>query len=159
MTGLPDADHRAVGLNLIDVTPFDPDILSGVHRRRHDRRGDNRRSSDNRRSGNDSWRSDNGCYGTIYDRIGDYAADYTADETGPEIPAATTPGAAMAMTMHRTRDMMMANDTGMTAGGAAMPSCECRSCAKRDCDTDCCDFYHFIHIAPSLSPHLAVTVW
>ncbi len=161
MTGLPDSYHSAVGLDLIDVTTFHPDILSRVHRRRNDRRSDDRRS-------NDRWRGDDRRDGSCNNPIGDYAADDTAHESRPEIPAAASPGAAMTMAMHGTRYMMMAmhgtrymmmaDDTAMTASRPAMPPCECRSCAKRDCDANCCDFNHFIHIAPSLSPHLAVTI-
>lgn len=153
MAGLPDSYHCTVSLDLIDVTTFHPNVLSRVHRRRNDRRGDDSRSSYNRRRRNDSRN------GRSNNPVGHNTANYAADKTRPEIPAAASPGATMTMTMNWTM-VMMTDDTAMSATMimTAMTSCECRSRAKRDCDTNCCDFNHFIHIAPSLSPHLAVTV-
>ena len=158
MAGLPDSDHCAVGLDLIDVTTFHPDILRRIHRRRNDRRGDDWRGND-RGSGDDRRSGDDSRDGSRNNPVGDHAAYDAANEARPEIPAAATPCAAVAMAMmHRTRNMMMADGTAMAASRPAMPSCERRSRAKRGRDTDCCDFYRFIHIAPSLSPRLAVTV-
>jgi hypothetical protein len=41
---------------------------------------------------------------------------------------------------------------------ATMTLSECRPCTKNDRNTSNSYFYHFIHLAPSLSPHLAVTI-
>ena len=82
--GLPHADNSAVGLNLVDVSTWNPDLLRRIDRRRHD----GSRSHDR---GRDDARAD--------DRVSQDAANNPSDEPGPEMTPAMTPAAVM-MVVH-----------------------------------------------------------
>ena len=98
MSGLPDADGRAVRLNLVNVATFNPNRLTlhngllNDHRLLHDRRG-----------GLD----DNSLRVTrTRPCVINHASDHSADESRPEVASTRSPIAAVTMVIVVMRRMM-----------------------------------------------------
>ena len=148
MTGLPDADDRAVSLNLVDVATFDPDVLDSLHRLgdnglSHYRSGYDRRSHHGRRRH----------HHRFGDRSPDDAADHSADEARPEVATTAPPEAAMMMVhwtgmMHRRTRSTAMKTTGAVSAWT-MRTSEYRSGyhtrAKRDYH------FHLVHVSVPFS--------
>ena len=142
--GLPHANDRAVGLNLVDVSTWNPDLLRRIDRRRHDRSRSHDRSSDNRRRD----------YARADDRISQDAANNPSDEPRPEMTPAMTPAAVMmvvvhwrghrAVVHHRCRTMV---HHGARPAEAAAMTAEARAGTshKRSRRQNCAKYkYHFL---------------
>ena len=98
VTGLPDANYRAVRLDLVHISAGNPDLLSRIDGRRHYRRRHNRGRDYRRRDyrSRDDARSD--------DRVGQNATDNPANEPRPEMASAASPAAVV---VHRRRSRTM----------------------------------------------------
>ena len=96
VAGLPDANDRAVWLNLVDVSAGNPNLLSRVDRSRHDGSRSHDRSSDNRRRD----------YARTDDRVRQDAANNPSDEPRPEMTTSSSPTAVVMVVHHRRRAMM-----------------------------------------------------
>ena len=95
--GLPHANDRAVGLNLVDVSTWNPNLLRRVDRRSHHRSSHHR--SGHYRSRNDRGRDD----ARADDRVSQDAANNPSDEPRPEMTPAMTPAAVMMVVVHWRR--------------------------------------------------------
>jgi hypothetical protein len=96
VAGLPDANDRAVWLNLVDISAGNPNLLSRVDRSRHDGSRSHDRSSDNRRRD----------YARADDRVSQNAANNPSDEPRPEMTTSSSPTAVVMVVHHRRRAMM-----------------------------------------------------
>jgi len=96
VAGLPHANDRAVGLNLVDVSTWNPDLLRRIDRRRHDGCRSHDRSSDNRRRD----------YARADDRVRQNATDDSSDEPRPEIAPSSSPSTVVMVVHDRRRTMV-----------------------------------------------------
>lgn len=142
---LPHAHDRAVGLDLVDVSAFDPD---GLRLRNRNGLDDRRRRSHDRRRGHDCRRRHYRRRGYHHrrrsQRIVDKAAHNSADETGPEATTAATP-AAMVMMMPA---VVVDGGTAMEAVASVMPV-GTRKCSERQGRHPECNYQFLVHFLVS----------
>jgi len=153
MPGVPDADGRAIGLNLIDVLSLDPDALHlhgsllGDDRLLRDRLllHDDRLLNDDRLLYDDRGRNDRRrrLKRRMRQRMNGKPADDTADEARPEIASSAAPPAAgMMPAPSGTAGSPSARPASMRAG-----PCDSRKNANSDSEQ------HFFH---SVTPFVCI---
>ena len=122
---LPYANNGAIWLNLINIRPWNPNLLGRVCRGGHNR------------SCHNSWRShDNRC--GRCDCVSNHTSNNPTNESGPEIPTTVPPEGAVVMMItmmhHRWRTMSKSTveSTMMSAVGSRK-----RRCKDAHCDSNC----------------------
>lgn len=95
VAGLPDANDRAVWLNLVDISAGNPNLLSRVDRSRNYRRRVDRSRNYRRRD-----------YARADDCVSQNATDNPTDEPRPEMTTSSSPTAVVMVVHHRRRAMM-----------------------------------------------------
>ncbi len=120
---LPNANNLAIGLNLVDIPPFDPNVLH------HALLDDNRLLNDNRLLHNHGLSADR-----LRDNVMHNAPNHAPDKTRPEIASTAPPTAAMVddvmndRSATRCRSTSPATRPGLRAKGQS----ECRNAGNND---------------------------
>lgn len=119
VAGLPDANDRAVWLNLVDISAGNPNLLSRVDRSRNYRRRVDRSRNYRRRD-----------YARADDCVSQNATDNPTDKPRPEMTTSSSP-TAVVMVVHHRRRAMMHHWRGASTEAAVMAKAAARTAEAR----------------------------